>query len=345
MIHAPEKTGRSEGRLIVLVCPVKNEAWILPLFLAAASHIADVIIVADQGSQDGSREICRQFPKVRLIENPSATFNEPERQKLLLAEARKVRGEKVILALDADEILSATVFTSPQWRAALGAAPGTGIRLPHVQLWGTPGRFKGPDDSLFLCGFVDDGSAHAGKLIHSPRLPEGRSTADVSDVVLLHYQFTARERALSKQRWYQCYERLSHPEIDPVGLYRSYAWLTRGYARLPLRKCPKEWHEGWLQRGVDTANVRSEGPYWWDWQLLQWFEQYGEKTFARQDIWGMDWDALRREGQRRKIAGLPDRAIVDPRTAKDRLALALLRTSQGRFWRPWADKAAHYLGW
>ena len=73
---------------VICLTPVKNEAWILERFLRCASLWADYIIIADQGSDDGSVEIATRFPKVILVENPSSIFNEPERQKLLLEAAR-----------------------------------------------------------------------------------------------------------------------------------------------------------------------------------------------------------------------------------------------------------------
>ena len=51
---------QSQRPTVIVICAVRNEAWILPRFLAVASHIADHIIVADQGSTDGSRDICRR---------------------------------------------------------------------------------------------------------------------------------------------------------------------------------------------------------------------------------------------------------------------------------------------
>ena len=54
---------------IIGLLPVKNEAWVLPHALASLSAFCDVVIVADQNSDDASREICRTFPKVVLIES------------------------------------------------------------------------------------------------------------------------------------------------------------------------------------------------------------------------------------------------------------------------------------
>lgn len=95
-------------RKIVVLTPVRNEKWVLDCFLLAASQFADHIIILDQMSVDGSREIARRYEKVILIDNPSEDFNERERQEMLLREARKLGENNVLIALDADEIPSPT---------------------------------------------------------------------------------------------------------------------------------------------------------------------------------------------------------------------------------------------
>ena len=48
--------------LHVVMTPVRNEAWVLRAFLEATSLWADYIIIADQMSTDGSREIAGNSP-------------------------------------------------------------------------------------------------------------------------------------------------------------------------------------------------------------------------------------------------------------------------------------------
>ena len=126
---------------IVVVTPVRNEARILNRFLSVTSQFADLIIVADQNSTNGSRAIYPLFPKVVMVENPSVGFNEAERQLLLLAKARKrVPGRRLILALDADELLAADAVTRPGWQTALNAAPGTVICFEKPDILSPPDR-------------------------------------------------------------------------------------------------------------------------------------------------------------------------------------------------------------
>src|SRR3989454_11615746 len=120
------RTTVSEPVRIVVVTPVRNEAWILERFLSVTSRFADHIIVADQRSSDDSRAICSRYPKVTVIDNPTDEFNERDRQLLLLRQARAlVPPPRGILALEADEILPANAPDTPSWRAILAPPPRT----------------------------------------------------------------------------------------------------------------------------------------------------------------------------------------------------------------------------
>ena len=73
---------------IIATVPIRNEAWILPTFLAALEQVADVIIIGDQRSTDASRDICRQFAKVTLVTNEGVGYDEGIRQQVVLDAAR-----------------------------------------------------------------------------------------------------------------------------------------------------------------------------------------------------------------------------------------------------------------
>ena len=110
--------------LLICMTPIRNEAWLLHAFLNAASLWADHIIVADQQSTDGSRDIALSYPKVTLIDNNNPDFNEAERQKLLIDKAREIEGDKVLFGLDADEIFTANYQKTADWNKILTSKPG-----------------------------------------------------------------------------------------------------------------------------------------------------------------------------------------------------------------------------
>ena len=91
---------------IIVITPVRNEAWVLDAFLTCTSSWADYIILADHHSEDETKAIARKYEKVGVIDNPTFEWYESECRARLLEEACKIPGDKVIFALDADEFLS-----------------------------------------------------------------------------------------------------------------------------------------------------------------------------------------------------------------------------------------------
>jgi glycosyltransferase involved in cell wall biosynthesis len=309
---------------VVCITPVKNEAWILPRFLQCASLWADHIVVADQGSTDSSREIARRFPKVDLIENSDHEYNEGARQRLLLAAARRIAGRRLIVALDADEALSANVLSSPGWQAALAAEEGTVIRFDWVNLLPGLESCWVPPEPLAL-GLVDDGSEHRGERIHSTRVPapEGAPEIVLRDVKALHYQHASPRRMRSKQRWYQCWERVNHPRKRPIQLYRQYHQMD-GVPASWSRAVEAAWFAGYEGRGIDMRTVPDGEAHWYDAEVLDWMAAHGIGPFRRLDIWDVDWAELARMTGRE----LPVEASRDPRSRFERAVHAWLKRTQ-----------------
>ena len=301
------------SRPLVVLTPVKNEAWILDRFLAVTSRVADLILVADQGSTDGSRDICRGFPKVHLLDNSSPQYDEAHRQLLLLAAARElVPGEKVVLALDADEIVAADAPGSPGWQAMLGAAPGTVLCFEKPDLWQGADRCLRYDRPWPL-GYVDDGAEHRAHRLHSIRIPmpEGAPRLHVQDVKVLHYALTRLDHQAAKARFYSAQENLH----GTSPLYRRRALYSRqrdwgSYGRLePTRR---EWLAGWEDLGIDLHGIPREEFYWQDFEMLRLFGRHGARRFWLDDVWGFDWEACRRCALEWELPGIPAQPVSGP---------------------------------
>ena len=303
---------------VICLTPVKNEAWILPRFLECASTWADDIIVADQGSDDGSRQIAQEFPKVRLIDNDVRAFNELGRQKLLIDAARQIPGPRLLIALDADEFLTANVQTSREWDLVRGAVPGTVIRfqLPNI----LPDRktyYLYPTEFTF--GFMDDGTPHDGPQIHSPRLPQPESRARISlrEIKVMHLATMDAARFRSRIRWYQCWEFLHGRHVrngrwdgNLIQLYRDYHRDFFVAAHL-VQSLPDEWLAGY---GIDLLAAPSQDYYRWDLDVLRILIAHGPRTFRKLAIWDVDWDDV----YRRVHGGPPPVSLADPRSATER---------------------------
>ena len=313
----------SEPTLFCLT-PVKNEAWILERFLACASTWADHIVVADQGSTDGSIEIAQAHPKVTLVHNASPSYDEGARQRLLIDTARGIAASerRVFLALDADEFLSANWTESEEWARARSAVPGTVLTFHWMNV--APAVERGwPSPEPIPFGFVDDGALHRGEAIHSQRLPapEGAPTVLFRDLVVLHYQYTDWDRMRSKQRWYQCWERLRYPEKRPVTLYRQYHHMDA--AVRTARPLLPEWLAGYERAGIDMRTVESAPYYWWDEDLIDLFHAHGVEPFRRLNVWDVDWSALSC-----RMGHATNDGLNDPRSTFERAVHGWLASTQ-----------------
>jgi hypothetical protein len=331
---------------VICVTPVKNEAWLLDRFLTCASQWADHIIVADQCSTDGSREIVARFPKAMLIENDAPAFNEPERQKLLVDAARKLpaNSRRLVIALDADEIITANWQDSPEWTAVLNAAPGTVIHFQWVNILPDMHRSWLPGVDIPL-GFMDDGSDHTGRKIHSTRIPTPADAPSLAlrEIKLLHYPYTDWERMESKQRWYQCFELLQNRQHRPIRIYRMYHAMY-GIPEGSIMPLQAEWTEGYSRLGIDMAEVRRDPDYWWDGEVLAMLERHGPEPFRKLDIWDIDWEQLRL----RRGGASPTRPLRDPRSALEKRVHRWLRKTQPRALSGrvrFCQRALRLLGW
>ena len=272
---------------VICLTPVKNEGWILDKFLAATSLWADHIIIADQMSDDGSREIAEKYEKVILVDNKSLDFNEPERQKLLIHEARKIGGKKLLITLDADEFFSGNALESQSWKEMLTAAEGTvfSFKWPCIGADFKTFWYPGEKMTYMKFAYVDDGAEHKGSEIHSTRIPISDKAIykKIDDFVVMHFQFVDWKRMESKHRWYQCLERIKSPNKSAIEIFRRYNHMFR--VRDNLRGViPKEWFSYYLKRNVAIKTIDITGKYYWDEEVDKFIDKYGIEYFKNIDL-------------------------------------------------------------
>ena len=267
-------------RKIVVLTPVKNEAWILPLFCATTSLWADHIVIADQHSTDGSRAIASSFPKVTLVDNDSTDLDERYRDAILVNKARELVGTKGILfRIDADEIFTPN-FDSEEWLTIRQSKAGTVWSFPWLQIY--PGFNSYWDFYPTYGAFVDDGREFVPHgVIHSRSMfspisdEESKTTSDIS---VLHFQFVDWKRMQSKHRYYQCFEHVTFPAKSAIEIFRIYHWMYD--SDLPLKSIPSWWIEDYKKLGIDIKNVSFENNYWWDKKIDAYFNEFSPKYFC-----------------------------------------------------------------
>lgn len=273
--------------LLICLTPVRNEAWILRAFLEATSIWADHIIVADQMSTDGSREIALSYPKVILIDNNNADFNESERQSLLINRAREIKGDKILFALDTDEIFAANFRQTKDWEKIINSIPGDVFWFKWAQVMPDKKHYW-ITHSSFPWVFHDDGIEPHGNYarnIHSIRIPypiDEKQMYYVEDFKVLHFQHIFPERNKSKQRFY---------------MFVDYSLNKRSIVKLSRTYLPKEVEEHFdillsemiyeKENGFDIFDLIDlrTTKFWFDLYVAERINQKGIDFFRSLDIW------------------------------------------------------------
>jgi glycosyltransferase involved in cell wall biosynthesis len=327
---------------VICVTPVRNEAWTLERFLRSAEQWADHIVLGDQQSTDATREIAARFPKVRVVDNTDTQYHEGNYRKVILDAAREVPGPRAIIAIDADEALSAQVLGSAEWERALREPPGTVLSAWWVNY--LPDWTRAWIPERIPIGLIDDGREHNPGRFHAKRFivrPEDRQV-ELDDIKVLHFQYTDWARMKSKQRRYQAVESLTG--MRPIRLYRRYHRMD-AFPRAELVPADPAWLQPYEDGGVDWRSVTPEPVYWWDEEVLDLLLEHGARRFKRVDLWDVDWTAVAGRLGRPVAPG----SLSDPRTLGDRAMMAWLRATQRR--RPesrrtrWTQRAFIPLGW
>lgn len=275
----------NEKPIIICLTPVKNEAWILDKFLQCTSVWADHIIIADQNSTDGSKEIAQTYDKVILIENNNPEYNEPQRQTLLINEARKIPGKRLLITLDADEFFTADFKNTENWTQMLNSKPGDVFGFHWINL--LPDFKKAwISDGCFPWAFMDDNSPHSGEPIHSPRVPLKSWTEIIpmKQIRVLHYQYIHWKRMQDKHVYYQCLERVKFPHKSAVEIYRMYHHMN-GIPKNKLVNISDSWFLIYEDFGIKMREIELNSSNWFIAEAQKMIEAYGRKTFKKDAIW------------------------------------------------------------
>lgn len=277
--------------LLIVMTPVRNEAWVLKAFLEATSLWADHIIIADQMSTDGSREIAKAYPKVILIDNKNPEFNEAERQAMLVAKAREVAAgrDTLLWGLDADEVLSANFRETEDWKHIMNSVPGDVFWFKWAEICPNQKEYWLSPTTYYPWLFHDDGKEPHGNYVrnmHSMRIPypkEEKQMYYVDDFRVLHLAYLNQHRVASKRRFYQF--------VDWEMNGRSPIVLSRAYSMTKLREQVVPLPDEFLYRSkddgfdllelVDTDVIKC----YMDEYIVERLSRHSMKELRKLDIW------------------------------------------------------------
>ena len=299
---------------IIAMMPARNEAWVIAHSLTGLSAFCDVILVSDRHSDDNTRDVCRQFPKVVLLD-PGPDRRIREQRWQLLDAARHYDGCNLLWATDADELLSPASATALFERERDRLIPGTAIECRYYHLWNDARRYR-TDHSHYApqwkqIAFVDDRRSDFDRsqhlTLHEPRVPAGPDAPVIQSdaVAVLHLQWLIPQHNQLKQAWYRCREWLDRGK-SAASINEFYA-VTLPAPRVKTTAVPTEW-----VADVTFPDASDDLlPSWHQRELLTWFDRYGIEHFESLEIWHipvLDDEFRRRVGRRPR----PDRSYMPP---------------------------------
>lgn len=292
--------------LLIVMTPVRNEAWVLRAFLEATSRWADYIIIADQMSTDGSREIAKAYPKVILIDNKNPEMHMAATRRLLFEEAKKIEGEKILFALDADEFLSGDFVNTEGWLKILNSQPDDSfcwrwmnLKANDITKYSTFQHYYWAvhESEALWQGEFPDNFIHEWRLPWSPKA-DGGHTFQLDDFCSIHLARVNQNRQRNKERFYQVSTIGQNPNKSSISLYRQY----HTEEDLQYFEVPVDAYKFYENNGLDIwhyVDLHDEGAYYTS-EILKYFKRDGIGKFALLDIWDEDW--MKRNG------------LADPRT-------------------------------
>lgn len=299
---------------LIVLTPVLNEAWVLKAFLTATSLWADRIIIADQMSTDGSRELYKQYPKVTVVDNPREKMHQAATRRLLFEEAKKIEGDKILFALDADEFLSGNFTETEGWKTILNSEPGDVFEFRWMNLSADASKYSTwqpyywaahLDEELLKGTFPDN-------FIHEWRLPWPKKVNHehvIEDISFIHFARVNVARQRNKERFYQISQVTPLEKFSGVKLYRQY------HPRLieTLYDMQKDAYTYYEAKGVDVPgliDLTDDGAHYTQ-SVLKNIQEKGIAFYRKLDVW--DEEFLRKN------------KITDPWRWIDRMIHAYLR--------------------
>ncbi len=279
---------------IVVVTPVRNEAWVMDAFLTCASSWADYILLADQHSDDGTREIASKYEKVRLIDNDMSEMNQAAARELLFREVDKIDGDKIVFALDADEFLSEGFDKTEDWRRIMESEPNEIFCFKWLNLYGDY-KHSVPNTGYmeWACHFAPGVSLAQEyhncerRAVHEmrfPCLPLSRASYILLDEIkFVHLARLNLVRQKNKEAFYQVSSVAKlQKRMSAVGLFRFYN------PPMPETESLKNdvvlYAVDYPNDIRDLVKMGDFGQHYID-EMIQIFRRDGYKKYLRIDIW------------------------------------------------------------
>jgi len=278
-----------EKPLLICLTPVRNEAWILHAFLKATSLWADYIIMADQNSSDGSLEIAQSYPKVILIDNSSQEMHQARTRQLLFKEALKIKGDKILFTLNADEFLSGNFRNTKDWNTIIESQTGEVFCFRWTNLL-PKGEFYRIGPSYYWAIHITDSleGIFPDNHIHEWRLPWPEKISDkmihnFEEIRFIHFARVNELRQKNKEKFYQVSTIAMNNKTSTVSMFRMYNTTN---CELLYQTDMKifDWYKEYGLDILSEIDLSDEGEYYIN-EIKKFFDIYGVPYFSKLYIW------------------------------------------------------------
>lgn len=281
--------------IIIVITPVRNEAWVLDAFLTCTSSWADHIILADHHSEDNTREIAQHYEKVIFIDNPTFEWYESECRSRLLEEACKIQGDKIIFALDADEFLSEGFEKTDSWRRIIDSKENEIFCFNWLNLYDnfktveyTQMHFEWAAHFDASVNVVEEYRKRESHAVHCSRIPcleeERCKYINVDDFWVVHLAKLNHEKVQQKTDFYQVtWVDKNKEKANPINMYRGYSKYYPDqlvHLEKPVKLCR-------LNDEKDYSNLVRTSDYGKHYveEMIRVFQREGTEKFAKLCIW------------------------------------------------------------
>lgn len=261
--------------LIVTSC-TRNYGWVTRAFLEGNTRWADYIIIVDQMSTDGTREMCAKYKNVVLVDDPDMSYKENTRAKMAFMKGRELAEgrDAIYFALDIDEVMPANWENTKDGRNILNSKPGDMFQLEWANIL-PDGKTCNRSEQQYKI-FHDNGMAwqEAGIQMHTPLLPYSSwdiEPTEVHDFPLLHFGDYYPRWTKYKWIYYQFLEIQQHRSKSSISIYRMYQKTEKD--NIILKPIDSEW----LYRDVDIIGLV-------DTKTTPIFVEYIKEIIAKENI-------------------------------------------------------------
>lgn len=281
--------------LLIVLTPVRNEAWVLPAFLKAASLWADHIIVADQMSTDGSRDIYTQYEKVTVIDNPQLVMHQAKTRQLLFEAAHQIKGDKILFALDADEFLSGDFMKTDSWKKIINSEKGDVFSFSWINLLPNKVQYSKTKPLYWAAHFSEDDLINGifkDNHIHEWRLPWPKNVNHeyiIDDISFIHFANLNIKRQENKGIFYQVSTAYMEKKYSGIKLYRQYypsiSLIQDNVQNVPLNLY--SFYESKNLNLFDNIDLNDVGQHYVD-VVISHLSTKKLRHFAKLNIWESD---------------------------------------------------------